>query len=383
MSVSYPDIPPLRVAHADLHDASVVEHWGFFRRDQLAAHPDNLLMLDIDFGRACSLACPSCFRRANRVDDCAEPDLSYDELLAVIDEARTIGLQTIKICGAGEPLESPLLLQLAEDLTVRNVGLAVFTKGHVLGDDRWTRRVFRRYGVQNGRDLCRRFFNLKTSFLVSFQSPDTLVQDELVGGVPGYSQKRNRALERLAEAGFNKCSPTRLAMCANPILRCNSQFLYDIYVYARERNILPVNAALMVSGKQIDARFLGMHDVSMAEKVDLYSRIYKYNLDHGLNTAEQLSEDGVSCMPGIHPCNQIAAGLYLTCNGTVIRCPGDSGAPLGDVRQESIREIWRRCREWPYQGLFNCGCPFKEGRTIPQSLYTQVLEALAIQEAIA
>lgn len=376
MSLTYPHISPVRVHHADLHDANVVQHWGFFRREELASSPAPLRMLDVDLGRACSLACPTCFRRANRVDDCAKGDLRYADLLAVLDDAKGIGLAAVKICGAGEPLESPLLLPFAQDLTERGIGLSVFTKGHVLGDDAQVRRIYARYGIKDAWELARRFHELRVSFLVSFQSPDPQIQEALVGGVMGYSQKRDRALEILANTGFNKCSPTRLAMCANPMLRSNLPHLYDIYVYARERNILPVNAALMVSGKQFNASFLRAHDVSPDDKIRLYQKIYEYNLAHGLSTPDQLAEEGISCMPGIHPCNQIAVGLYVTSNGTVIRCPGDRGNPMGNVRQESIRDIWRRCGEWRFTGRFNCGCPFKDGCTIPKTLYPQVLDGV-------
>ena len=152
-------------------------------------------MLDVDFGRNCSLRCPSCFRRQNTVDDDAHPDLSYSELLAVIDEARTIGLREVKICGAGEPLENPLLLEFARDLTSRGVGLAIFTKAHVLGDDSWVQRIFGNNGIRTARALSEAFYELKTSFLVGFQSAIPSVQDRLVGGIRGYSTLRRRALE--------------------------------------------------------------------------------------------------------------------------------------------------------------------------------------------
>ena len=79
-------------------------------------------------------------------------------------------------------------------------------------------------------------------------------------------------------------------------------------------------------------------------------------------------------MPGIHPCNQIAAGLYMTCNGNVIRCPGDSGTtPLGNVREEGIAEIWARSKDWSFAGTFNCRCPYKDGITLPTGLYEKTL----------
>lgn len=376
MNPVYPNITRFTISDKDTEKVNVVQYWGFFSTQDLAEHLGALLMLDIDFGRKCSLQCPSCFRKKNRVDNEPYKDLSYEELLRTIDEAQSIGLREIKICGAGEPLENQLLLQLARDLTQWGIGLSIFTKAHVLGDDEYVAKLYGEYGIFDASALCREFFELKTSFLVSLQSLNPEIQDQLVGGVSGYTQKRNRGLELLAETGFNKTFPTRLAICANPMVRANFDELLDIYIYARERNILPVNAALMVSGKQIDERFLHNNDVSAEEKVNLWLQIYEYNLHHGFSTLEQLECEGVSCMPGIHPCNQIAAGLYLTSNGTVIRCPGDYSKPLGNIHNESIISIWERHRNWPLAGKFNCHCQFKDGITLPEGLYDRLLSKL-------
>ena len=382
MTLTYPSISMFFPPENDPDKVNVVQYWGFFSAQELSEYSNALLMMDIDFGRKCSLRCPACFRKNNPVDDVWYRDLTYGELLKVIDEAHSLGLREIKICGAGEPLENGLLMQLAIDLTQRDIGLSIFTKGHVLGDDKLVDEIYGRYGILDGSTLCQRFFDLKTSFLVSFQSAKNQVQDKMVGGIKGYAAKRNRGLELLANAGFNKTSPTRLAMCANPMIRANFEELFDIYVYARERNILPVNAALMISGKQIDESFLGDNDISAGCKEALFVRIYEYNLHNGFNSIEQLEREGISCIPGVHPCNQIAAGLYLTSNGTVVKCPGDYGEPLGNVRDRSIVEIWENHRrDWPLAGQFNCHCPFKDGVTLPEGLYSHVFsKLLALQE---
>ena len=380
MMLVYPGIPRFRSMARDFHDLNVAQYWGFFRAQDLRKNFGRLLMIDVDFGRKCSLRCPSCFRKHNPVDDERYADLTYSELLSTIMDAQDIGLREVKICGAGEPLENDLLMQFAEDLTERDIGLSVFTKGHVFGDDEWVAKLYGRYGIFDGKTLCKRFFQLKTSFLVSFQSANPRIQDEIVGGLVGYTAKRNRGLELLAEADFNKSSPTRLAICANPIIRPNFDGLFDIYVYARERNILPVNAALMVSGKQIDDCFLYNNDVSDEEKEALFLQIYEYNLAHGFSDIEQLQQEGISCMPGIHPCNQIAAGLYLTSNGNVIKCPGDFGRPLGNVHEQNIKEIWaNHYNSWALFRKFNCWCPFKDSVTLPWGLHGRVLSNLGIK----
>lgn len=372
MTAVYPNIPKFMPMREDPEKSNVVQHWGFFSREEITRDAGRLLMLDIDFGRECSLRCPTCFRRRNAVDDSADRDLSYDELLEVLRQACELGLKAVKICGAGEPFENPNLLRLARTLTGWNVGLSIFTKGHVLGDDDLAARIFAHEGIGDSQSLAERLFELKTSVLVSFQSFRPEIQDRLVGNMDGHTLRRNRAVAMLADLGFNRCSPTRLAFCANPITRDNYDELFDIYVYSRERNILPVNAALMVSGKQLDRRFLDRVDVTAEEKIRLWTLIYRYNIAHGFQTPDQIRADGVSSMPGIHPCNQIAAGLYLTANGNVVMCPGDSDGVLGNVRQLPLGNIWKTYQTTGNCGRYNCGCPPKLNKTLPSDLFSAV-----------
>jgi len=371
-----PHIPELTLGPLTSTELDTVQYWGFFNQDEISGEAGRLLMLDIDFGRECSLKCPTCFRRFNPVDDSEDPDLTCQELLDVICEARKLGLKTVKICGAGEPFENPDLLGFARRLSDWDVGLSIFTKGHVLGDDLLAARFFGQEGVKNSRYLATLLFELKTSLLVNFQSFKPEVQDRLVGNIKGHTVRRNRAVEILAEIGFNKCSPTRLAFCMNPITRENYDGLFDIYTYCRERNILPVIATLMLSGKQFNRQFLAGVDVSDEEKISLYTKIYEYNIEHGIQSLSAVLEEGVSPMPGIHVCNQIATGLYITLKGNVVMCPGDSSRILGNIRKTQLSEIWTRSDNYKRRGTFNCDCPPKAGKTIPANLYSSVLKNL-------
>ncbi len=354
-----------------------IQYWGFFTQDELEANKGKLLMLDIDFRRYCSLNCASCFRKSNVVDDVNEGDLSYDELLAVIDEARELGLQSVKICGAGEPTQDSRFLQFARDMTDRDIGLAVFTKGQVLGSDEEARKFSHKSGIESAQDLCDELYKLKVSFMLCFQSFYTGVQDALVGG-EGHALVRNRALENLVRAGFNEPNPTRLCLCNAPITKTSYDEAFDIYVYARERNIYPVIAVSMVSGKQLDDEFIHKIDLTDEQKVDLWTRVYSWNIERGIQTLNQIKREGISAMPGSHPCNQVAAGLYVTANGNVVGCPGYT-AIEGSVKDRSISEIWEESQNKRRTGTFNCGCPPKEGRTIPAILYKTVLSELEIK----
>jgi len=121
MTENYPQIAEFKIISDDSYLYSIVKYWGFFKKDEILNKDSQLLMLDIDFGRKCSLRCPSCFRKNNLVDGKKYSDISYSKLTNVIEEAKKIGLQQIKICGAGEPLENPLLLDFVKHMSTLNI----------------------------------------------------------------------------------------------------------------------------------------------------------------------------------------------------------------------------------------------------------------------
>ena len=358
-----------------------VKYWGFYTKKEVEEAEVNgrLLHLDFDFFRKCSLRCPICYRRRNKVDDTDEPDLTYEEKLGIIWEAKRIGLKTVKMCGAGEPFEDARLLRFARQLTDWGVGLSIFTKGQVFGNNNLAKAIYGSEGIRNGRQLAKAFAELKVSIMLSFLSSDSSKQDLLVGNVPGYTNWRNRAAEILAETGFNQGVPSRFALVMAPLTPDNYHDAFPLYVYCRERNILPVIAVLMVSGKQIKGHLRDNNIIEPEKIIELWTKVYKYNIQHGLQSVDDMlskERETISCMPGIHPCNQIAVGLYVTENGNVIWCPGNGGDGIkGNVHKESLESIWAKVRE-TYGGEYNVGCPFKVKITLPANYQDAVRQNL-------
>ena len=197
MAVIIPEIPIKYTDRFPFGFQNTMKYFGFFSRQEIESNKGKLLMLDIDFGRYCSLNCSSCFRKSNMVDDIEKEDMSYDDLVRIIDEARELGLKNIKICGAGEHTQNSKFLQFIQDMTKRGIGVAVFTKGQVLGENKEAKKFNKKYGIASAQDLCNRLARLKISFMLSFQSFDTKKQDEFVGGVKGHALVRNQALLNL------------------------------------------------------------------------------------------------------------------------------------------------------------------------------------------
>ena len=126
----------------------------------------------------------------------------------------------------------------------------------------------------------------------------------------------------LSVSGFNDSNPSRLCLSNAPITQTTYKEAFDIYAFARNRNIYPIVALSMVSGKQFSKQFIKEVDITTEQKIELFTRIYSWNIEQGLQTLEQIEQESVSAMPGSHPCNQLACGLYLSANGNLVSCPG-------------------------------------------------------------
>jgi len=350
--------------------------WGAFSEKELKKHKGKLLHLDIDFGNVCSLNCPHCFRKENKVDYGKRKLLDYDQLVKLILEAKKLGLKTVKFLGAGEPFENKRFLEFLRFLNANKISASVFTKGHVIGDDKLAKRYNEHYGISNGKQLAKELYKLKVGILLGFNSFDVEVQDKMVGGIKGYSLKRNKALLNLVQAGFNKANPTRLCFVITPITKRNLDQILKIYKWARKRNIFPVTCPTMISGRCAKDADWKKITPSKENLIKLYTEIYKYNFKTGIQTLKQVKEEGVSPYAGAYPCTQMACGMYITLGGVVLRCPGDDVTKFGDIWKSPLKDIWLKSENYKRAGIFNCGCPPKEGKSIPNNFYRDVLARL-------
>ncbi len=344
-----------------------IQGWNF-SREYLEENAGKLLTLDLDFGEACSLKCPHCFRHNGTIDHSKNRSLSHLEIFSLIRKATNLGLESIKILGAGEPFENRFFLGFLQEMQAKGIKVNIFTKAHVLGDDALAQKYFN----LSAEDLIGTIKDLDVSLNVGFNSFNPEIQDSMVG-VQGYTAKRNRALELLSEAGFNQGQPTRLCLAIVPITKQNIHEIYEIYVWARERNIYPVTTVSMCAGRAQDS----WQDLtpSPEELIALYTRINIYNIEKGISTLDELKRNDISSYAGGCPCHQVACGMYITSRGIVLRCPGDDTTIFGDVYKTKLKDIWQNSENYLVRrGIFNCHCPPKDGKSIPLDFYNKVLE---------
>ncbi len=375
MNNNIPDIPQVfeRFPSNYIND---INGWAFDQKT-IEENKGKLLTLDIDFGSYCSLNCPFCFRMKNSVDD-IEQELKFDDLKEIILEAKTLGLKSVKFLGKGDPFENKGFLDFLRLLHSVDVIPLIFTKGHVIGDDKMVELYFGEYGITTGKELAQELNRLNVSIMLGFNSFDPKTQAKMVGKDEAYTKVRNRALQLLVDEGLNQGNPTRLALAINPITIWNIDEAFDIYKWGRLRNLYCIVTPSMISGRAKDKTWVSI--TPQEEKIiGLYRQIYDFNVETGLQSIEQLLREGVSSYAGGHPCNQVATGMYVTLNGVVLSCPGSEEHIEGNIWEQSLTEIWNQSSNKKERaGTFNCGCIAKDGKSIPMTLYDTVLDDLKI-----
>jgi MoaA/NifB/PqqE/SkfB family radical SAM enzyme len=350
----------------------------------------------------CGMKCPGCFSEDRTYTNPAN-FLSWREVFKVIDDARTIGLRSIKFLGPGELFQNPDLFEILDAAENRDLPISIFTKGAELGDDNLAAYIHGHRGIKTAEELVDRLRQYScVRILLGFNSFDPYRQDLMVGsrgvigqykvenqaftkrGVQRYTEKRNRALSNLVAAGFNHPDlGQRLSLIAAPVDLDQIDEIPRMYLWAARRNIPLVIAPTMESGPKA----IGL--MSYNKKIDpaherliaLYVAVYSQAISVGLADIGSLQKEGISAYMGTAPCNQVANGLYLRLNGEVQKCPGvsDSYSKFGNVHAESIITIWQQSTNYRDRGRENNWCRAKTGG-MPHWLQDEVLSRLIQQK---
>jgi radical SAM protein with 4Fe4S-binding SPASM domain len=138
-------------------------------------------ILELEITRRCNLKCVHCYAEAD--DRVRENDLTLDEISAVLDDGRKVGIPELSLTG-GEVMIRPDFLDVIDAGLDRGYNVR-FVSNATLLDDAWLRQ------------LCRRPIKMIT---VSLDATDSAVHDRIRG--PGSHRAAMRGLDRLAEAGF-------------------------------------------------------------------------------------------------------------------------------------------------------------------------------------
>ncbi len=340
-----------------------------------AASEGLMLTMDVDMPGdiVCSLGCPHCYNPVTRLLQRSGDLIRDDEILETLRQAKALGLKSVKIIGAGEPLENRGLFPFLDFLKENDIQPMVFTKATSLGDDRRAKI----HGLSPEMLARRLHEDYDVSILFGVDSFDYRTQARIVRR-SWYPPVRDRAFEILAESGFNDFipgEPTRLAMIFNPITRDNVDEIFEAYRWARQRHIYVISSPSMVAGECRGCEAYRRITPPEEELLDVYVKINLWAIGQGIYAMDSLERDGISAYVGGCPCQQIGTGLFLRKDGVLLRCPGDDVSIQGHARERPLSEIWQESENYRvYRGRTNVGCPPKEGKTFPNNFFSKVLD---------
>jgi len=289
----------------------------------------------------CPWNCEFCFTEDDNPEGAKRRlsnEMDIHRRLRLIDEAAHLGARAINFVGAGEPTIDPDFFTLLDRMRSHAIVPIVYTEGAL----RLTDRDFVRQLYDTGATVV-----LKVNTLTN-----EAYQNAIVAGPAGrknprnqnYFRDRNHALELLAEEGFNKSTPTRLAF-DTIICRENVGEIMDIHRFARDNNIFVLFVNYLPSGRSTQV----MHNaITKAEQFAIFEQMaeidrQEYGIEHR------------ACFPyaGGVPCTIRGFGLYVKIGGAVFDCPGES-MPMGDLKLEPLEQIWTRAHS--IQDGYNGGC---------------------------
>jgi len=324
----------------------------------------------------CPHRCPGCFNNA----ELHNPILTLAEVWQIVEEAKALGLESVKFLGPGELLANPELFTILDGFAKRDIVIGIFTKGAIMGNDALSRH-YHGNGISSD-ELVRRLTSYpNTTFLVGARSFDPQFENRFIPRNKrqieedfDYHQARNRAIEKLCQAGMNAdLFKQRLAILCNPVTAENIDGVLEIYQWGTERNIPVYLPPTMASGQGHKLVKSASEQKFEDDYINLAALVYTWAIERGVMTLEQFNREGPHPYIGIAPCNQLTHGLYIHYDGAVWRCPGNDTPDFvvhHNVRDASLLEIWRSSRNYAVNS-FNNGC-VKDGVCLPLRFYQEV-----------
>lgn len=276
-----------------------------------------LLSMDLELTEACNGACKYCYRyQAEGPQPPAPDELTLPEVDESIRQAYyKHGLRRLCILG-GEPLIPRMRLKYLGVLNVCNeLGI---------------RHVTFTNGLNLTKETCQTLRDHKASVCVKLNGMTAEVHDRLVG-VRGAFHRSMEGFAWLLALGYGKDDKDHEIAFETVITRDNYDQIEDMWIWARERGILPYVEKLTVQGRgaaHIKELHVGNADVRVLfERLNQIDRI-RYGLDWDITPP----------IAGGYHCVRFYMSLYVRANGIVCPCVGVD-MHLGNLRQQSISDI--------------------------------------------
>lgn len=340
--------------------------WFFLKSEVDKAIADDLMMNpSIDLANPCNLNCAYCYieekESARKIRKPSE--LDYSEIIWTIDDLHSCGAKTINLVGAGEPTIDPRFESVVQHIFDLGMVTVLFTNG---------------IRLYHEPSIVKFLYERNVSVVLKYNAISEETQD-LVAGQRGYTRKRDKALERLIDAGFARTKPTRLGLDVIAF-KGNVEEIPEIHRMCRAQNLYPIIGEYIPTGRTERGLFQGynaLNGFSEAERkhaADLMLPIDSHDRLILLRSTEAIDKrlgidwpDHIAYFGG-SVCTQVL-GLYVDIQGDIWPCvakqkkteSGYVSGWLGNIRRgDRPSEIWKgNSYLKQIRGEFSGSCPFK------------------------
>ena len=307
-----------------------------FSREEITAclAGEGLLSLELEFTRKCNLRCVYCYASAGGPLD---GELTLDELVCVLEQARQLGVKKIVLLGGGEPFLSPHVKEVIRHIYSLGLSQAVFTNGALLT-----------------RELCRFLSDHRVKVAVKHNSLRPDIQDALAG-VVGAHRLISRGLRLLMEAGYP--GENRPLCIQSVVCRQNMDEIDGMWIWARERGITPYFEVLTNQGRARQNPHLAL---APGEIQAIFQKLSEIDSERfGVRWTPKPPIAGFTCRRHLYSCLVNSQGFVQPCTGVDLSVGNIREKPLATILHESkvirdLRRIYQRmdsgCRVCEFQG---------------------------------
>lgn len=307
-----------------------------------ALNNNGLLRIGIELGLACNLKCRYCYADAGQP---TSNEISTAEIRSIILQAKDMGALYVAIVSGGEPLLRKELFEIIDFINAQSLKATLFTNCTLIT-----------------KEIAKELFKRDLFITGKLNSLNNDLEDWITGAKDAGDRIKN-GVNNLIEAGFitepyNKNTPTRLALHT---LVCKQNFneLTEIFVWCRERNIIPYMQLPVQNGRMWENLDMKIFDKQIKELyfslLDIDRRKYGYDWKSVPPNA------GWACQQRVTSCYINSVGDVQPCNSVTLS--------LGNIRKQKLRDIIASAEFRKNRNLMNINGPCQACELLGEDCY--------------
>jgi len=286
-----------------------------FSKDEItqAIEKRRILSLSVKLPVGCNLRCKYCYSSRDT------QGLSYVEWIKILRDASALGVRSVSIIGAGEPLlyrdihSGNGLIDFIREANTMGISIVLFTNNTCIDTK-----------------CAEELFTYDVTVVCKLNSNNDMIQDELIG-VQGGSQKIKQGLKALIDAGFTR-DRTRLSI-HTVICKQNYAEIPEMWRQWRTENIIPYVQSF-VPPRNINKQFIEELSVSSDDTRTLFRKLLEIDREFGFDW----DPDYTYPIAGLG-CSVVKTGCCIAHDGAVQMC-GYLDESIGSLRETSLKDIF-------------------------------------------